>query len=220
MNKNQKRKLYESLMLSTSKVIKKKLNEMATRSNKDVLMQIKRLIDNYADSNNVSSIEIKRALGTLSRKWDVSSVNVSNSYNSIQDFFKAITIKRLNGLTGEIDKNDMRYLTRYIKSHLSLSEYNGDPDNDYAVDMVAGSNSDNISDFLDESLSEIVGLCITQPSTIFGIKNAHVQELYDIYDEADSEGESVYVLFYYLVYGNSNTDLYKVEGLMYDIVDN
>ena len=130
MNKNQKRKLYESIMLSTSKVIKKKLNEMATRSNKDVLMQIKRLIDNYAESNNVSSIEIKRALGTLSRKWDVSSVNVSNSYNSIHDFFKAITIKRLNGLTGEIDKNDMRYLTRYIKSHLSLSEYNGDPDND------------------------------------------------------------------------------------------
>lgn len=41
MNKNQKRKLYESIMLSTSKVIKKKLNEMATRSNKDVLMQIK-----------------------------------------------------------------------------------------------------------------------------------------------------------------------------------
>ena len=68
MNKNQKRKLYESIMLSTSKVIKKKLNEKATRSNKDVLMQIKRLIDNYAESNNVSSIEIKRALGTLSRK--------------------------------------------------------------------------------------------------------------------------------------------------------
>ena len=68
MNKNQKRKLYESIMLSTSKVLKKKLNEMATRSNKDVLMQIKRLIDDYAESNNVSSIEIKRALGTLSRK--------------------------------------------------------------------------------------------------------------------------------------------------------
>ena len=220
MNKNQKRKLYESIMLSTSKVIKKKLNEMATRSNKDVLMQIKRLIDNYAESNNVSSIEIKRALGTLSRKWDVSSVNVSNSYNSIQDFFKSITIKRLNGLTGEIDKNDMRYLTRYIKSHLSLGEYNGDPDNDYAVDMVAGSNSDNISDFLDESLSEIINLCITQPSTIFGIKNAHVQELYDIYDEADSEGEASYVLFHYLVYGNTNTDMYEVESIMYDIVDN
>ena len=220
MNKNQKRKLYESIMLSTSKVIKKKLNEMATRSNKDVLTALKRMIIDYAESNDVSSVEIKKALGSLSRKWDVSSVNVSNSYNSIQDFFKAITIKRLNGLTGEIDKNDMRYLTRYIKSHLSLSEYNGDPDNDYAVDMVAGSNSDNISDFLDESLSEIINLCITQPSTIFGIKNVHVQELYDIYDEAASEGESSYVLFYYLVYGNTNTDMYEVEGIMYDIVEN
>lgn len=114
----------------------------------------------------------------------------------------------------------MRYLTRYIKSHLSLSVYNGDPDNDYAVDMIAGSNSDNISDFLDESLSEIIDLCITQPSTIFRINNAHVQELYDIYDEADSEGESSYVLFHYLVYGNTNTDMYEVEGIMYDIVEN
>lgn len=42
MNKNQKRKLYESIMLSTSKVIKKKLNEMATRSNKDVLTALKK----------------------------------------------------------------------------------------------------------------------------------------------------------------------------------
>ena len=220
MNKNQKRKLYESIMLSTSKVIKKKLNEMATRSNKDVLMQIKRLIDDYAESNNVSSIEIKRALGTLSRKWDVSSVNVSNSYNSIQDFFKAITIKRLNGLTGEIDKNDMRYLTRYIKSNLDLGYFAGDPDDDYGVDTVASSNTEIIYDFLKDSLSAIIKLCEAQPSTIFGINNEHVQELYDIYDEADSEGEASYVLFHYLVYGNTNTDMYEVESIMYDIVDN
>lgn len=60
MNKNQKRKLYESIMLSTSKVIKKKLNEMATRSNKDVLTALKRMIIDYAESNDVSSVEIKK----------------------------------------------------------------------------------------------------------------------------------------------------------------
>ena len=48
MNRNQKRKLYESIMLSTSKVIKKKLNEMATSSNKDVLTALKRMIIDYA----------------------------------------------------------------------------------------------------------------------------------------------------------------------------
>ena len=219
MNKNQKRKLYESIMLSTSKVIKKKLNEMATRSNKDVLMQIKRLIDNYADSNDVSSIEIKRALGTLSRKWDVSSVNVSNSYNSIKDFFKVITIKRLNGLTGEIDKNDMRYLTRYIKSNLDLDYFAGDPDDDYGVDTVASSNTEIIYDFLKDSLSAIIKLCEAQPSTIFGINNEHVQELYDIYNDCVSR-DRVYVLFYYLVFGEyDEVDMYPVEEFIYDIVD-
>ena len=63
MNRNQKRKLYESIMLSTSKVIKKKLNEMATGSNKDVLTALKRMIIDYAESNDVSSVEIKKALG-------------------------------------------------------------------------------------------------------------------------------------------------------------
>ena len=219
MNKNQKRKLYESIMLSTSKVIKKKLNEMATRSNKDVLMQIKRLVDDYAESNNVSSIEIKRALGTLSRKWDVSSVNVSNSYNSIKDFFKAITIKRLNGLTGEIDKNDMRYLTRYIKSNLNLGYFAGDPDDDYGVDMVASSNTEIIYDFLKDSLSAIIKLCEAQPSTIFGINNEHVQELYDIYNDCDSS-DQVYVLFYYLVFGEyDGVDISLVEEFIYDIVN-
>ena len=219
MNRNQKRKLYESIMLSTSKVIKKKLNEMATRSNKDVLTALKRMISDYAESNDVSSVEIKKALGTLSRKWDVSSVNVSNSYNSIQDFFKAITIKRLNGLTGEIDKNDMRYLKRYIKSNLDLGYFAGDPDNDYGVDTVASSNTEIIYDFLEDSLSAIIKLCKAQPSTIFGINNEHVQELYDIYNDCDSS-DQVYVLFYYLVFGEyDEVDMYPVEEFIYDIVD-
>ena len=83
MNKNQKRKLYESIMLSTSKVIKKKLNEMATSSNKDVLTALKRMIIDYAESNDVSSVEIKKALGSLSRTWDMSSITTANQYDSI-----------------------------------------------------------------------------------------------------------------------------------------
>ena len=116
MNKNQKRKLYESIMLSTSKVIKKKLNEMATRSNKDVLTALKRMIIDYAESNDVSSVEIKKALGSLSRTWDMSSITTANQYDSIQEFLKTILIKRLNGeITGRLNKKDKMY---HINLHI------------------------------------------------------------------------------------------------------
>lgn len=41
------------------------------------------MIIDYAESNDVSSVEIKKALGSLSRTWDMSSITTANQYDSI-----------------------------------------------------------------------------------------------------------------------------------------
>lgn len=206
MNKIQKRKLYESIMSSTAKVVKRKLNEMTTKTN--VLADLKQMIDDYSNENNISSIEIKNALDTLSRKWNISTSSVSNTYNSIQDFFKAIIIKRLNGLTGPIDKKDFLYLQKYLRKSLDFASYSDD-DPDFVFDV----NEKQVDKFLTNALQDICKLIEKRNNTLFGIKNENVQLLYDVYFTGDFIYEGIYRLFVYLIEGrvSRTADHYTVE---------
>ena len=215
MNKNQKRKLYESIMLSTSKVIKKKLNEMATRSNKDVLTALKRMIIDYAESNDVSSVEIKKALGSLSRTWDMSSITTANQYDSIQEFLKTILIKRLNGeITGSLNKKDKMYIYKSIKKHLSLSNFGGDPDDDYLIGIMGERNTNKIIKFLKYILAGIIPYFENQ-SDIFGISNEETQELLEYYENERFDDDKISGIFCYIMYGGFG-DHFEAE----DLIDN
>lgn len=217
MNKNQKRKLYESIMLSTSKVIKKKLNEMATRSNKDVLTALKRMIIDYAEQNDVSSVEIKKALGSLSRTWDISSITTANQYDSVQEFLKTILIKRLNGeITGHLNKKDTMYIYKYIKKHLSLSNFGAVPD-DYLIGIMGERNTNKIIKFLKYILAEIIPYFEKQ-SDIFGISNEETQELLEYYEDEMSDDDKIGGIFCYIMYGGFG-DHFEAENLIDNAMD-
>lgn len=218
MNKNQKRKLYESIMLSTSKVIKKKLNEMATRSNKDVLTALKRMIIDYAEQNDVSSVEIKKALGSLSRTWDMSSITTANQYDSVQEFLKTILIKRLNGeITGHLNKKDTMYIYKYIKKHLSLSNFGAVPDDDYLIGIMGERNTNKIIKFLKYILAEIIPYFENQ-SDIFGISNEETQELLEYYEDEMSDDDKIGGIFCYIMYGGFG-DHFEAENLIDNAMD-
>lgn len=209
MNKIQKKRLYESIMSSTAKVVKRKLNEMATRTN--VLADLKQIIDDYSNENNISSIEIKNALDTLNRTWGTSTVSAAK-YKSIYDFFKSITIKRLNGLTGYIDKKDFLYLKNYLTGNINLAYYDEDPDNDAAYDQVANINV-NKTDKLINVLSTIGQEIENSNNTIFGINNKNVKLLQNAYFNGNDPDDGIYRLFYYLIEGRAyiGADYYEFE---------
>lgn len=209
MNKIQKKRLYESIMSSTAKVVKRKLNEMETRTN--VLADLKQMIDDYSNENNISSIEIKNALDTLNRTWSTSTVSASK-YKSIYDFFKSITIKRLNGLTGYIDKKDFLYLKNYLTGNINLAYYDEDPDNDAAYDQVANINVSK-TDKLINVLSTIGREIEDSNNTIFGINNKNVKLLQNVYFNGNDPDDGIYRLFYYLIEGRTyiGADYYEFE---------
>lgn len=209
MNKIQKKRLYESIMSSTAKVVKRKLNEMETRAN--VLADLKQMIDDYSNENNISSIEIKNALDTLNRTWSTSTVSASK-YKSIYDFFKSITIKRLNGLIGYIDKKDFLYLKNYLTGNINLAYYDEDPDNDAVYDQVANINVSK-TDKLINVLSTIGREIEDSNNTIFGINNKNVKLLQNVYFNGNDPDDGIYRLFYYLIEGRTyiGADYYEFE---------
>ncbi len=208
MDKITKKKLYESIMRSTSKVVKRKLNEMATRSNRNILMAIKQLIDDYAETYNVSSIEIKKALGTLSRKWVVNTTisNKNITMQDIQNLFYDIAKYRSYG--NPIKTEDLMRIKKYVKNNLDFWE--ADDDSDSEADRVSNHNCDEIYDFLKEALSKVT-------SDIFSDNFNYGKYSENIVDSYNADGNTS--LFTYLITGEENGDMLTAEDIFYNQFD-
>lgn len=214
MNKIEKKKLYESIMHSTSKVVKKKLNEMAARSNKNILMDLKQLIDDYTESHNVSSIEIKKALGTLSRKWiintttNVQRLNKNITMQDIQNIFYDIAKYRSYG--EPIKEEDMQKIKIYVTNNLDFWE--ADDSSDSEADRVSNHNCDEIHDFLEKALNKIVN-DLNNGDFAYGKYSDTIDDVYY------SSTEDVEALFVYLVTGNTDGDMLTAEDIFYSKFD-
>lgn len=204
MNKIEKRKLYESIMLSTSKVVKKQLNEMVSRSNQKLAVGITAAINDFLSKldDDISPVDVKKTLGTLSRTWNVSNVTQHDHYSSIQDFIKYLTIKRLKGSTVALSEEDKRYFQTYIRRSLDLwGSY------DYNIsNKNLKHNNQVIADFLSDALSELIPIVKNKEPTIFGICNNNVQVLEKIYN-SPKYGAPESELFTYLFTGEDMGDM-------------
>ena len=66
-------------------------------------------------------------------------------------------IKRLNGeITGRLNKKDKMYIYKYIKTHLSLSNFGAVPDDDYLIGIMGERNTNKVIKFLKYILAEII----------------------------------------------------------------